>query len=703
MFCKNCGRVLKDGSRFCPECGVEVIMELNTDDNTVPETNMSNNAQADDRTEIIRVDPYHNESNIEQEKKNDYDGINNGNVQLKMKNKKPVALWVGIVGILLIASIVISVVVITNASKKSEYDEMMDLGRKYLLELDYEQAAIAFEKAIEIDPKNKNAYIELAEVYTKQHNVEKAIELLEEATEKVEIPEYKDIISRKMVEIDGKNDVGPSEPLPTEAPTLVATPVVTTIPQVTPELDPESHSETEPTDEPVIEPTIEPTVTPEVIQKPTETPTPIPTITFNDEQINEAFEAYLKLIKKKKSTLDVPYANWDESAPETPRQTVAVLDVWGDETPELILAESKNVNSIDNPIEPLGIYTYKNGKVKKLFEREVTIQDCFFEYNLIFTKNKELYLYEVQGCDRAACDWIYLIPGKNITEKVMMSEYDGYEASGTLEDTYYNSEGNKISEKKYKKWKSEFDSSVVCSVFSTTKEYGDPIAMNYKEAISFFENWKSTKIIDVIEWYEKNYYTIGVKRLADEMENYEYTLMYRAEILRNNTNELYMSADHTIDISLDKDLMTKIAATASYACRDEYIAERNLGEPINNVDYYSINADNLKKEGVNLFGKELKTSFLSEDWYLYKDAYIDSEFGPVICSNYEYNTYDLLVKSVKEKKKGKSHTITKKIYFGSPDGKNKSSNAEIIYTIEKNSKSEFGYIITGINIRYTDL
>lgn len=41
MFCKNCGRALKDGSRFCPECGVGVFTELNTDDNTVPVTNMS--------------------------------------------------------------------------------------------------------------------------------------------------------------------------------------------------------------------------------------------------------------------------------------------------------------------------------------------------------------------------------------------------------------------------------------------------------------------------------------------------------------------------------------------------------------------------------------------------------------------------------------------------------------------------------------
>ena len=44
----------------------------------------------------------------------------------------------------------------------SAAEDYLDLGQKYLLDGDYEQAIVAFQKAIEIEPNNSELYIGLA-------------------------------------------------------------------------------------------------------------------------------------------------------------------------------------------------------------------------------------------------------------------------------------------------------------------------------------------------------------------------------------------------------------------------------------------------------------------------------------------------------------------------------------------------------------
>lgn len=59
---------------------------------------------------------------------------------------------------------------------KVSADELLNLGEKYLLELDYEQAIVQFTKLIEIEPKNARAYTRLAEAYIGMGNTDKAFE-----------------------------------------------------------------------------------------------------------------------------------------------------------------------------------------------------------------------------------------------------------------------------------------------------------------------------------------------------------------------------------------------------------------------------------------------------------------------------------------------------------------------------------------------
>lgn len=62
--------------------------------------------------------------------------------------------------------------------------EQLDLGYKYLSELNYEQAEATFENIISIAENDYEAYLGLAEVYYAMDEPEKADEIMKEAAEK---------------------------------------------------------------------------------------------------------------------------------------------------------------------------------------------------------------------------------------------------------------------------------------------------------------------------------------------------------------------------------------------------------------------------------------------------------------------------------------------------------------------------------------
>ena len=68
-------------------------------------------------------------------------------------------------------------------SKATRIQEQLDLGSKYMAELDYEGAIVALNKAIKIDPKNVDAYKMLAEVYEKSGRLDDARATLEKVLE----------------------------------------------------------------------------------------------------------------------------------------------------------------------------------------------------------------------------------------------------------------------------------------------------------------------------------------------------------------------------------------------------------------------------------------------------------------------------------------------------------------------------------------
>ncbi len=81
----------------------------------------------------------------------------------------------------------IAIFLLTACSKTPEelYAEQLDLGIRYLSESNYEEAIVAFEAAIVIDPKNPVAYIEIADVYVEQGDIVGAVRFLDESIQNI--------------------------------------------------------------------------------------------------------------------------------------------------------------------------------------------------------------------------------------------------------------------------------------------------------------------------------------------------------------------------------------------------------------------------------------------------------------------------------------------------------------------------------------
>lgn len=81
-------------------------------------------------------------------------------------------------------------------------DELLSLGQKYLLEENYEEAVVAFEKAIRIDEKCVEAYLGLADAYVGKGDPDKALEILGKGYEITE----DDRLNDKYLELSGSAD-----------------------------------------------------------------------------------------------------------------------------------------------------------------------------------------------------------------------------------------------------------------------------------------------------------------------------------------------------------------------------------------------------------------------------------------------------------------------------------------------------------------
>ncbi len=106
----------------------------------------------------------------------------------------------------MILSIFLLIAVLSSCSSPARpltSEELLDLGEKYLLELNYEEAVMQFTKLIEIEPKNPRGYLGLAEAYAGLDDTDKAVTALENGLK--QLPENQEI--KAMLERLTKSDI----------------------------------------------------------------------------------------------------------------------------------------------------------------------------------------------------------------------------------------------------------------------------------------------------------------------------------------------------------------------------------------------------------------------------------------------------------------------------------------------------------------
>ena len=104
----------------------------------------------------------------------------NENISPKKKNNKGIMIGI-IIAVVIVLAVGIGLGIYNSPTNR--LSRQLDLGQKYLEEQNYEQAIVAFNEAIEIDPMSVEAYLGLADAYVALDDLESAISVLENGFE----------------------------------------------------------------------------------------------------------------------------------------------------------------------------------------------------------------------------------------------------------------------------------------------------------------------------------------------------------------------------------------------------------------------------------------------------------------------------------------------------------------------------------------
>ena len=94
--------------------------------------------------------------------------------------------------------------------------EMLTGAQKYLTDMDYEQAIIEFNKVLEIDPMNVDAYIGLADAYIQLGDFDNAIKTLQQGYERTASNEIRQKLGELVSQSDGNNHPDSDSPISSE-------------------------------------------------------------------------------------------------------------------------------------------------------------------------------------------------------------------------------------------------------------------------------------------------------------------------------------------------------------------------------------------------------------------------------------------------------------------------------------------------------
>ena len=144
-FCPNCGNRIPDGAKFCTNCGTNLVEED--------------------------------------------------------KKKKGIPAAAGILAVLMLLAVLCGGGFLLYSRQPSvRIRRYLNLGMKYLAEEKYDEAVLAFEKVISIDPKRFEAYEGMADAYEGERDYLKAVRALEQGVEAAEDGEPSRSVGKRMTE-----------------------------------------------------------------------------------------------------------------------------------------------------------------------------------------------------------------------------------------------------------------------------------------------------------------------------------------------------------------------------------------------------------------------------------------------------------------------------------------------------------------------
>ena len=102
---------------------------------------------------------------------------------MSVVRKKKIAKIVGAIIFLIMLVIIIVSLVATGHSQTRRIQDQLELGQRYLLDMNYEQAIVIFEAVIVVNPQNIDAYIGLIDAYAQSGDYISALSVAERAYE----------------------------------------------------------------------------------------------------------------------------------------------------------------------------------------------------------------------------------------------------------------------------------------------------------------------------------------------------------------------------------------------------------------------------------------------------------------------------------------------------------------------------------------
>ena len=122
-----------------------------------------------------------------------------------MSTKKKVFILILGIEVLAITGLIIFLFYLNSDTVK--VNRQLELAQHYLLEEEYEQAIAVFDMIIEIDPKNVDAYIGLAQAYAESGNLQEAVKTLEKGYKETDakvIKELKVVQAEELAQIEAQ-------------------------------------------------------------------------------------------------------------------------------------------------------------------------------------------------------------------------------------------------------------------------------------------------------------------------------------------------------------------------------------------------------------------------------------------------------------------------------------------------------------------